>query len=480
MAVSDSQTFESPMELTTIPYFLQTKIRTSSESIRQLVAQQVNLAKSIASAKASFFANSAYYMGSKKNLGGFLTEAILGVLPTPDSDAVVVDLTCGSGAASAAFSRAWKTVASDSLQFCRILAAVQGGGFSALRARQLLKDLLPKAREHASKLNDQLHEFVEEEEGIFHRDFDRALLGRYQKFIKSFPLYQPKGSQSTSGWNPSALVDERRKNPKTIPYCLFTTYFANIYFGLRQSIEIDSLRFAIDQLGNGVDRTFCLGALIASASITGTTYAGHFAQPVRLRKSNLLSIIETRARSVLHEFSRRLEGLAQESEKAPRAIEVVPGPWRTALPLLTSQLSHKSVLVYVDAPYKREDYSRYYHVLETLAIYGYPSCLGSGRMPDITREERFKSKFSTRSTAQVEREFVEMILEILQKGWICAWSYSNSGKANIMSVAETVFRETGCSIRSFSTPYQHTSQGPKRGPKSVTEYLVVFVPKRIL
>ena len=277
-------------------------------------------------------------------------------------------------AASAAFSRAWKTVASDSLQFCRILAAVQGGGFSALRARQLLKDLLPKAREHASKLNDQLHEFVEEEEGIFHRDFDRALLGRYQKFIKSFPLYQPKGSQSTSGWNPSALVDERRKNPKTIPYCLFTTYFANIYFGLRQSIEIDSLRFAIDQLGNGVDRTFCLGALIASASITGTTYAGHFAQPVRLRKSNLLSIIETRAMSVLHEFSRRLEGFGSgewESSSSYRgsawALADRPTP-------STSQLSHKSVLVYVDAPYKREDYSRYYHVLETLAIYGYP-CL---------------------------------------------------------------------------------------------------------
>jgi adenine-specific DNA-methyltransferase len=424
------------------------------------------------------FARTANYMGSKRGLRAFLVE---GVDPFIPPDGAVLDLMCGSGAAAAAFSTHWLTFASDAQAFCRTLAQVQGSGFTQLRASQLLEKITPVAREHAAVLGKRLETFLSIEDEVLFRDADTGAFSAFQR-LACLPTYP--GGGLADGWDPNSEVEARKLNPSMYPYCLFTAYFANVYFGIRQSIDIDSIRYAIDQLDDS-ERTWALGALIATASAVGTTYAAHFAQPrlppgkqVKLR--DFSEVQEQRSRSVLHEFSIRLLALGQQSEESNRPITAVEGPWRVALDSVRTLREKEPVLVYVDAPYTREEYSRYYHVLETLVSYRYPSSVGIGRTPEkgIGPAMRFQSEFFTKNETRVVDRLVDVICGILGNGWTCAWSYASNGLASIPTVVETVARRCGCAIHSFATPYVHNAQGRQASSKRVVEYLVIFVPDR--
>ena len=462
-----------------VPYFSPVRIVSSSSDILRYAEEQQTRAASVDFSDSSDFARSAYYMGSKRNLSGFLVEAISRIL---DPSGVIVDLMCGSGAASKAFSKIWKTFASDNQVFCRLLATVQGGGFSRKRAEILLDILMRSARSHAVDLGARFTSFLELEDKIFHGDLDELLLKEYVEYVSTFPTYP---HNTSIPWNPTAEVVERQQNPKLYPYCLFSSYFANVYFGLRQSVEIDSLRYAIDQIENDYDRQWALGALITTLSALGTTYAAHFAQPKlsveELNLLNLSKIVEQRAYSITHEFSIRFMNLAQESETSPRIVETVPGPWHEALNRLQPLLNAESVLVYIDAPYKRDEYSRYYHVLETLVRYSYPASVGKGRMPAKKTIERPPSEFFTRVQSRLNSAFVDLICDVLGRGWSCAWSYADSGNADVVKVLDLVGETIRCEVKSFATPYQHKIQGRNRKDRKrmtgeVTEYLVLLSP----
>jgi adenine-specific DNA-methyltransferase len=453
-----------------IPYFLPTKICTSSDSVFHFISDQLSRYQIIQSSNSNQFASSAYYMGSKRLLRGFLAEAISSVLP---KGGVVLDLMCGSGAASGAFSKIWKTYASDAQQFCQKLAIIQGGGFSVRDANRVIEDVLPLARNHFTQLSEKVIHFLNIEDNIFHSDINQDAIIEYIDFMKNFPTY-PDGKQYY-GWDPIAEINQRKLDPLMRPYCLFTAYFANQYFGLRQCIEIDSLRFAIGNIDDKKAQDWAFGALIASLSARGTTYGGHFAQPKKIDYDNIYSFLEIRSQSVIYEFCVRLLALSEESEQSSYEIEIIPGPWLNSLSAFEQLNSGAPVVVYLDAPYTREEYSRYYHVLETLISYSYPSCRGIGKIPDKRRGERFDSEFFTRNKFNFTKKLSQVIFEILNRGWVCAWSYAEPGGVSIIDVVNKVNESIHCNICTYSTPHQHKSQGGRKS-KNVTEYLILFIP----
>lgn len=462
-------------------------MRVSMPGATQLVTLSVHVAEyaengsrrsaQLGRTRAGDFARTAHYMGSKRNLGGFLLEAITGVLPPGGT---VVDLMCGSGAATGVFTAFWRTVASDAQHFCRILAQVQGGGYSHERASACLQQMMPRFRAHVDQLSSPISRFLEAEDELMHADIDASTQAMFQTLIDTFPVFP--ADTAGDNWKPLVEVELRRERPGHVPYCLFTAYFANVYFGIRQCVEIDSLRFCIDQLESPEDRAWAMGALLASLSAAGTTHAAHFAQPP-LRPGQKLTLAQTsrflerRSTSIVHEFSVRLLSLAAQSEALPHRTQTVPGPWRHALQHLGAALSG-DVLVYLDAPYKREEYSRYYHVLETLVSYGYPEALGTGRTPakGTGPNERFASEFFARDPQRLAASLVDVISQVLRRGWICAWSYATSGDADIPKVVSDVMNVHRCRVQSFATPYTHQAQGGK-SPRVVTEYLIVFHPE---
>jgi hypothetical protein len=114
-------------------------------------------------------------------------------------------------------------------------------------------------------------------------------------------------------------------------------------------------------------------------------------------------------------------------------------------------------------------------VLETLILYNYPSCTGSGLTPKP--EERFRSEFFTKKVLQIQNVIKEILTQIISRGWLCAWSYSDSGNVNISDVISEVSQHVMCDVVSFCAPFTHKSQGGVK-PAKVNEYLVIFKPKK--
>jgi hypothetical protein len=459
-------------------YFPPARVQTRSISTKERAERQIDRANVIASVESSQFANTAYYMGSKRAILGFIVEAMSHLLP---ESGVVIDLMCGSGAASSGFCRYWPTVASDLQEFCTCLAKVQGGGFDRKRAKTVIGQIIPHAQRHVSDIMSLVGSYIEQEDAFFHSDITPELVADYQEFHKDVPTY-PNMKKPLKQWDPIAEVEERKTNNKLYPYCLFTSYFANMYLGVRQCTEVDSLRYAIDQLDDDCDRNWALGALVATVSSLATAYAGHFAQPPiasldKLTAHKVARLLEKRAYPITQEFCIRFSALAEESENAKHPIQTVAGPWENALMSCQDLLEKQQhVVVYLDAPYKREEYSRYYHVLETLVRYNYPACVGKGKIPDKRIGERLRSEFFTRNQSRMESALVKVISKTLERGWECLWSYADSGDANIAGVIDEVIRCCDCGIQSYVAPHQHKSQGG-RMPKEVLEYAVFFTKK---
>lgn len=452
-------------------YFFGPRITTEYKRIIRYTNNQMDQNEKMDLSDISHFAKSAHYMGTKKTLSGFIAEALSSEL---DENSVILDLMCGSGVVSGSLNKIWNTYASDALLFCTKLAVIHGGGYNRSRAKSVISTMMPFFKENFDALKIYLSREVENEENLFCRNTDIFLLRDYRAFVDNFPTL--RNQSSTLHWDPVTIIESRRLEPRSKPYCLFTTYFANIFFGLRQSMEIDSLRYAISRLTDPIDKDWALGALIATVSGVGTTYGGHFAQPLikgsdSINHNNLGKIVEKRIQSVTHEFMVRLWNLAEYSSNNKNPIITLPGPWQNALSSLSEKIDDRKALIYLDAPYKREEYSRYYHVLETLVTYSYPSCKGIGLTPDP--RERFKSEFSTKIFENIENSLADIILSVLKHDWSCAWSYSNSGSANVANVINKVFGNTRCRVTSYSCPHTHKSHGGNPH-KDVTEYLIIF------
>ena len=63
---------------------------------------------------------------------------------------------------------------------------------------------------------------------------------------------------------------------------------------------------------------------------------------------------------------------------------------------LLAELCHlpdRPAVIYADPPYTDDQYSRYYHLYETLLYYDYPEALGTGRY----RPDRFRSQYSLKT-----------------------------------------------------------------------------------
>ncbi len=227
----------------------------------------------------------------------------------------------------------------------------------------------------------------------------------------------------------SRVFEKERKrlsnSPQTFPYRLFSLTFAGGYFGLSQAIEIDSLRYAVDFLFNSKkiskdQHQWLILALCQAVCKTSTT-TGHFAQYIKVKPNNKIEYFKQRNRSIWQSWLSSLD------------ILVPIGSWRwrkknkifqkeafDLLKLLKNKAELPSV-IYADPPYTDDQYSRYYHLYETLIRYDYPTANGIGRY----RPDRFTSPFS--SKRMVEKAMEELIKGCSVLGSTLVLSYPDKG-----------------------------------------------------
>ena len=425
--------------------------------------------------KMSKFANSSAYMGSKKSLIGFVVESLW---PHVEDDSVILDIMCGSGAVSNALAQMSDVYASDAQFFCRLLAKIQGAGFNKKKAFEILNELYIYYTDNLRTLQGECKNQLELEREVFHMDMNNPdlVFEKYENYIENVDLYSSTESTSKKIME---KIQIRKINNKLFPYCLFTYYFSNVYFGLEQCMQIDSIRYAIDTIQDEEIKNWVLGVLVVTVSAIASNHAGHFAQPKRVDEKSVAEVIEKRKKSAWLEFSKRLFSVAAESERYSYNINIVDGPWENALKQVAN-LDLSNLIVYLDAPYKRDEYSRYYHVLETIALYDYPASERKGRLRSKLNGERFRTEFFSKNTHIVEDNLKNTIVTILQVSKACVWSYSDNGVASIPNVVNMVLEEVNCKVYFYSIPHKHNSQRKKEkihkvSSLDVMEYCIVFV-----
>ncbi len=408
-----------------------------------------------------------WYMGAKARvIPGFLEEVVDGALEPGGS---VLDLFSGTGIVSAFLARKYRVIANDVQLYAHLIARSlierpPGGAGEFVRSLDIDRDLLGafernrralgKLYAEALALEDRL---LEEHAALNGAGSKAAFARRYRAF-----LLEPGGLYGGAGRGPAGVglaarrggsplylraesllaegsIGRYRKDPRRRPACLLTAYYASVYYGLRQAIDLDSLRAAIDDLGDADPllarkRVHYLSALLHAASVT-TSGTSHFAQPRQLRKdSEVLAMARRRRTSVLEKFREFSREIAEtlDSLDLDRGNRALCSDYRALLhengrgPRWASEA--RADLVYMDPPYTADNYSRFYHVLETLVRYDYPPLerdrrgeVGAGRYPEIAR--RFQSRFCR--PAKVEEEFDRVISASANSGSSLVISYGS-------------------------------------------------------
>jgi adenine-specific DNA-methyltransferase len=167
-------------------------------------------------------------------------------------------------------------------------------------------------------------------------------------------------------------IEAYRASPRLFPYSLATSYFPHSYFGINQSIEVDSIRYAIDQCSPKL-RSKYLCALIHAVSHCASS-PGHFAQFLVPRdRENTMYISRIRQRSVLTRFLSMLVSFPTIKCLSRNKNKVFRADAATLLKRRKNKFPD-NLIIYADPPYSKAQYSRYYHVLESIVLYDYPEC----------------------------------------------------------------------------------------------------------
>lgn len=170
---------------------------------------------------------------------------------------------------------------------------------------------------------------------------------------------------------------------------LVTKSYGGHYFSADQAVWLDSLLRALPE--NEPLRTIALAATVRAASQCAAA-PGHTAQPFQPTTTAKPFLVEAWGKHIpdyceaaLAEISKQhanIKGIAEVADANQAARTISEGD-----------------LAFVDPPYSGVHYSRFYHVLETIARGRCAKVSGTGRYPD--RSERPRSNYSLKSKSSV-------------------------------------------------------------------------------
>lgn len=244
-------------------------------------------------------------------------------------------------------------------------------------------------------------------------------------------------------------------------YRLATSYFSAGYFSLRQAIEIDALRYAIDSLGDLVSRDSLIAALMVAMSRVMNA-PGHSAQylkasgPVGARR-----VEQAWRKSVTALFFgdalSAVEPLGLASWRSGNSITTQPAHF-----LLESICYGSAGVIYADPPYTRDQYARFYHVYETLYRYDFPRTSGVGRV----RDERFSTGFSLKS--RVAESFSQLFRQARKHDVPLVVSYPSDGLlSKVGSTPAEIASDFYGRVKVLSIESTLSTMGGRRGGRSI-------------
>ena len=220
--------------------------------------------------------------------------------------------------------------------------------------------------------------------------------------------------------------------------------YGGYYFSPTQALAFDAMLRALPS--DRFVRQLCLAATIIAAS-NCVASPGHTAQPFKATKTASKYLLDAWQRDPFTYAGKAFEKLA------PLYANVLGATMVGDANEIASDLSADD-LVFVDPPYSGVQYSRFYHVLETIARGRCTNVSGEGRYPP--RSERPISLYSQRSKSQ----FVisDLLAKLASNGCTVVMTFPESECSNglsglgLESIAQQFFRVERKTVRSkFST-----------------------------
>lgn len=248
-----------------------------------------------------------------------------------------------------------------------------------------------------------------------------------------------------------------------VDYSLFTRLYANTYIGVVQAIDVDALVFAINaacERGtlSQEQQRWCVIALGRALLKTSST-TGHFAQFVKPTPGSFNVMRRQRERSVWGVWFSSIDEMSAVGDSRWRKKNRVFNEDSITLLERLSGNKCRPGTIYADPPYTDDQYSRFYHLLETLVLYDEPVITGIGRY----REARFVTAFSLKS--RVCDAFHRLTSAAAACGSDLLLSYPSNGLLfEAGHDPADVLREYYSSVSSaFEMEYNHSTMGSSKG-----------------
>lgn len=254
------------------------------------------------------------------------------------------------------------------------------------------------------------------------------------------------------------LDDNIQANIKNKTYSFIVDNYTDTYFAEHQCLDIDSIRYAIDRLTDDNKKAAYL-TILMSAMCKCQSSPGHFAQ---FMDKNSPRLIPLRKMSIIDafydKFSEFKNFVVSDHDNISKNLDYKD--------LFKDQNLMKDVkCIYLDSPYTTEQYSRFYHLLETVCKYDNPTI----RFKAKYRDDRYMSDFCYKN--KVEKEFENIISFAKNNGSRLIISYSNKGvlpEERLLALCkkynpDTVLKEAS---------YNHSTQG--KGVVKIKELLFIL------
>ncbi len=215
---------------------------------------------------------------------------------------------------------------------------------------------------------------------------------------------------------------------------LFTKFYSGTWWSAEQCLWIDAIREQAERYRGTPSFALLMSSLMYAMAYTSQG-TGHYAQYRDAKTdSSLKDILIYRRRSVAKYFRRKYEEVAAWApEDAPRHDHKT-----TALDFRDCLRTLSGGTVYADPPYCFVHYSRFYHAIETLVRYDYPSIQVKGGkvVKGRYRDDRHQSPFCIRS--QVTQAFRDMFDAVREADAGLVLSYSNTGMISVEEVGDLI------------------------------------------
>ena len=389
------------------------------------------------------------YMGTKRRLAGQVANIVTDLTPGP-----FVDLFAGMCSVGSAVAPSRQVWSNDLQRFAHTVAT----------ARFCSRELAPRSIDAAGacfstaqKEAQQLRARFGAREAFEQRALDA---GRITQLSETF-------EEGIARANTLASQKASKR------YDVITTRFAGTYFSYGQSIEIDSIRRAIDvayppaEATADVHRWALLALCVAMSRCTTST--GHFAQPLAPKARNLGKFAAQRTRSIWTEWLNAFPLMIPTGSRAWRAKN--RAYQTTANELLAEMTKERApAVIYADPPYTKDQYSRFYHLYETLILYDHPEAHGRG----LYRQGRSVSEYCAKGT--VAPAMRDLIASAARLGSSLVLSYPVNGilERPGEQIPEMIYEAYGTYPDVFHFDHFHSTLGASKGPERAAVVETVY------